>query len=176
MRLRKDAHGRENRRGTSSATTHTATGDELSGRCALALTYGAPDVNSALLVQAGLPSRAMAVKLSELYPSPNSNVRAFPRWLDSVIDDFSERRTWRDPASQEMWNDFIEEWRQPQVTKWISEERKVRFETTDADRPKVGAPVRLLYDDASKRTTVCDLFFSAHRIGEGAARSRHWKV
>ena len=60
--------------------------NNLSGAAAFALTYGAPTVQAAMLIEAGLSSRAMAVELTRALPSEFSDATGFYELLLDVIE------------------------------------------------------------------------------------------
>ena len=98
------------------------TGDELFGRSSLALTYGVPTIHAALLLQAGLPSRTMAVTLDESYPASSASIARFPRWLTSTISRFDESEEWVDDVDKEIWKDFVAQWREVGIRNWTHAE------------------------------------------------------
>ena len=151
-----------------AATTNHSLKILLTGASALALTYGAPSVSCALLLQSGLPSRSMAMDLMDAYPGSFTDSDGFRDWLSNVLKKIDPASFWDEAEPLSFWESFVSEWRMRSGRKWTTTEHLLDVEWLDAKSPAPGTAVQLVDDVASSATCVCNTDLTP--LGELAQR------
>jgi hypothetical protein len=130
--------------------------DTLSGILPLALTYGLPTFPAILLVQAGLPSRTMALSVTTQLKAEYTTRSDMYNWLREVSSTFEAKALLPLLIQQDIWNTFIDRWstRETGAWQWTQSTEDVLWETPP---PTPGALVRIRYDLATKATQVSTL-------------------
>lgn len=127
---------------------------ELTTATPRALTFGVPSVEAALLVQAGLPSRRMAINLLDHFPAQYESFQELRIWLSQIQNEV-DRNLWDDSERHEVWEYFISEWETfNEKGEWESTEVRRSVTWTTDPLPEAGRQVQLITLDNPDRTVV----------------------
>jgi hypothetical protein len=123
------------------------------GIAGLALTYGASNVGSCLLLDAGLPSRLMAKRLLAAFPPSYDDRRGFGAWLNNVMLTLKPANFWPDEGSRRLWMEFLSRRSARAGGEWKHEVQEVAVEW-DGDPPAPEKPVRIRHEASQMATLV----------------------
>lgn len=117
----------------------------IMGGAALSLTYGVPSIAAALLAEAGLPSREMAIELTERFEGQFTDSDGMDKWLESVVPPLEQAPIWREPEVLNIWHDFVNRWQAKTGSTWARAVHELEAVWDKvSDQPPPGAPVRLV--------------------------------
>ena len=129
----------------------------ISGGAAACLETGLPRFNMAILVRAGLPSRAAAIAIVEELNPVLFDTNDIRRWLEGEeIADLTREDDWPTPATSAIWRQFRGEFLATGKQKWTAIEWKRK---TDQASQKIAPETDQLYrveiDDQDQSVWVC---------------------
>jgi len=130
-------------------------GVRVGNRVAMALTYGLPYLSAAFLMEAGLPSRSMALDLAELVPRPVTERSELAPWVHELITYLRRVAPWHDEESMRLWSDFVDRWQTHAQGAWVEEQNEWDVRWLDArSRPLPGTGVRIVLDRVPGRGRI----------------------
>ena len=132
--------------------------DGVGGRSALALTHGVPTKQAAMILQAGLPSRVLAMRLLEEVPGDFNDSAGLTDWaylVDFMLDGLEDLD---DEVAVQVWRDFVES-REPGDESMWQESASVHTVNWDdgVDGVAEGISVRILNDNFESRIYTSDM-------------------
>ncbi|MHB1423671.1 MAG: DEAD/DEAH box helicase [Gemmataceae bacterium] len=142
----------------------TADGDPPGGTLALCLTYGVPNLASALFMQAGMRSRPQAVRAVEKAGTAFATMRELRGWVRQLRRKEIEPVAWETDVEQAEWDHFLARFDHRYVTVWRDIEAVLPVEWAAEEPPKENTRVRVNRIPGSERAIVSDV--SALPLGE----------
>ncbi|HEX5750472.1 MAG TPA: hypothetical protein VFZ09_29865 [Archangium sp.] len=128
----------------------------LSGHTARTLTYGVPSLQAALLLQGGLPSRNMALRLLADMPGDFSNADGLKDWLARISPIVSAQGYWEDPGERVIWNEYQKDLHREVNLEWHYTEESLEVEwVNDSLVPELSTPLRLIREPTGSNLLVC---------------------
>jgi hypothetical protein len=128
---------------------------ELSGAVALVLTHGVSTVPAALLVEAGLGSRGMAMAVTRAYGGRFVDQAGLDQWLQATVDRVVREAFWRSPDQRAQWDHFVARWVNRARSAWVRTDDSVGVSWDPFYVPTAGEVVRVIDDPQNGVTDVC---------------------
>lgn len=123
----------------------TQTSDDFAGVLPLLLTFGGPNRQVALLVQAGIPTRRMALRLVNQFAPTYTTDKEMRQWLAEVATQLPPNFWSREEAR--LWQDFLGDELHRSSRAWTHARVAVPVRWHSDSIPPVGSIVRLVPDD-----------------------------
>lgn len=129
-------------------------GEAPDGTLALCLTYGAPNIEAALLMQSGLKSRVVAVEAVMKGNAQFQDTAEMQAWLAAILSGEVPTFVWSDAKHEAEWQEFLASWQAAAGHEWVYVTKQVSPEWFSTELPETGMAVRihLARDDV----LVCD--------------------
>lgn len=136
--------------------------ERLTGETALALTYGLPNRQACLLVQAGLVSRRMALAVLDRYPGDFTTIQGLVAWVAAVGD---AGGLWQDATSINAWREFVSALVAAANARWSETRSTIRVAWVEGVAPPApGEAVQLIRDRVGGSLSIYDI--AMQRLGE----------
>lgn len=139
---------------------HITENEEPAGATlAQCLTYGVPNPTSALLMQAGLRSRVLAIRAAEKADISFADMAALRRWIARLHRGKIDPIKWETDEEQREWNLFLERFDHRQLSNWRDINVTLKVAWKEGARPKAGIRVRVSRIGDSGQGAVSSVFF-----------------
>jgi hypothetical protein len=129
--------------------------EELSGAIALVLTHGVPTVPAALLAEAGLGSRGMALDVTRSYGANFFDQAGLDAWLQATTDRIARETFWKTADQRAQWDQFVARWASRTRATWVPTDESVAVSWDPFYEPKGDELVRVIDDPQNEVTDVC---------------------
>ncbi len=128
----------------------------ITGRAAMALTYGVPSQSAAILAQAGLPSRRLIMRLVRDFPPGLDSTDGIPDWVERVQTELPAAYWTPEPLDAMLWAAFARRSTLPFRGAWEEriEDADVDWNEQELAQP-VGSRLEVVHDPIAEVTHVC---------------------